>query len=99
MLHGTCQGKKLSINILIVDNLKHNLISVAQLVNKENKLIFQKETVKIVGKNYEFVCARTNNLFVLNIDMEGETDYCHKIGDVNDLWHRRLGRPSKSTWT
>lgn len=84
VLHGICQGKNLSIEALIVAGY---LLSVSQLINKGNNVCFNRNNAKIEGYNFEFKCKKLNNLFVLNVDFETETEYCNKTVD-SDLWHR-----------
>ena len=72
-------GKLLCDNVLYVDGLKHNLLSVSQLCKDGHKVIFSEkgcvirsvETGKQIGKGKR----TSNNLYVLD---EHNSDICNK---------------------
>ena len=86
-------GKILCDNVLYIDGLKHNLLSVSQLYKDGHNVIFSKkgciirsnETGKQIGKG-----KRTSNkLYVLD---EKNSDECLLTrNDETKLWHKRLG--------
>ncbi|KAK9736900.1 Zinc knuckle [Popillia japonica] len=95
-IHGICQGRSLTIDALIVNGMKHNLISVSEIIKKGHTVTFQKDKVKIKGNNFELIGKSQNNLFILEIEIEeSKSDVCNstEIKDVNQ-WHRRLGHLS-----
>ena len=80
-------------NVLLVENLKPNLLSVSQTFDQGHIVTFdshkcdkrREDTGKLV-----VVSPRTsNNLYILN--MEGEEKCCLGQEDESWLWHRRLG--------
>jgi len=84
-------------NVMYVDGLKHNLLSVSQMCDQGNEVIFRSngcivrdlDTGDIVIKG-----IRTpNNLYILN----GGQQQCYlRTNDEHWLWHRRLGHLSFS---
>ena len=71
-------GKEPSLiikNILLVDGLKYNLLSISQLCDKENKIIFDKENCTIENTKYNkilFIGQRVKNIYIFKID-DGES--------------------------
>ena len=59
-------------NVLLVDGLKHNLLSISQLCDKDYKVLFDKnachlydlEMTNVVAKGY-----RKNNIYMINISL------------------------------
>ena len=59
-------------NVLLVDGLKHNLLSISQLCDKGYKVLFDKnachlydlEMTNVVAKGY-----RKNNIYMINISL------------------------------
>jgi len=79
-------------NVLYVDGLKHNLVSVSQMCDQGTEVIFRSngcsvrdlDTGKIVIKG-----IRTpNNLYIFE---EGQQQCYLSKNDEHWLWHRRLG--------
>eukprot|EP00253_Pinus_taeda_P014394 PITA_14394 len=86
-----------AINVMYVDGLKHNLLSVSKMCDQGTEVIFQSNgcivreinTGKIVIKG-----TRTpNNLYIFK---EGEQQCYLSKNDEHWLWHRRLGHLSFS---
>eukprot|EP00253_Pinus_taeda_P003486 PITA_03486 len=84
-------------NVMYVDGLKHNLLSVSQMCDQGTEVIFRSnvcivrelDTGKIVIKG-----TRTpNNLYIFK---EGEQQCFLSKNDEHWLWHRRLGHLSFS---
>jgi len=84
-------------NVMYVDGLKHNLLSVSQMCDQGNEVIFRSngcivrelDTGKIMIKG-----IRTpNNLYILK---EGQQQCYLSKNDEHWLWHRRLGHLSFS---
>src|SRR2546430_4172487 len=68
------QGKNLLIeNILLVDGLKHNLLSISQLCDKGYKVIFDKDACHLYDIDMTNVIAqgyRKNNIYMINISLK-----------------------------
>ena len=85
-----------SEDVLYVEGLKHNLLSVSQICDRGHEVIFKKQGCKVrKAKNGRIVVvgSRTSrNLYTL----ENDTDRTCMMGQVekNWLWHRRLGHIS-----
>lgn len=103
-LIGTCQGKDITIEALIVPGMSHNLISVSKLLRKDFKVTFNNDRLGkkrcVISKNNSTIyCNFIDNLFSLNIDLKSKN--CNYIGNENcnvaekntdnNIWHRRLG--------
>ena len=67
-------GKSNSLNIenvLLVDGLKHNLLSISQLCDKGNKVVFDKSRCTIENKQDNkilFVENRHENIYVFHLN-------------------------------
>ena len=87
-------------NVLLVDGLKHNLISISQLCDKGYKVIFDKKVCTIIDtitKKVLFIGNRKNNVYRIKIQYEPKTSINSCLvasNDENWLWHRRLGHAS-----
>ncbi|KAH9650254.1 hypothetical protein KPL70_026300 [Citrus sinensis] len=85
-------------NVCLVENLKHNLISISQLCDKGYKVIFDKFSCVIEnscdGKTL-FVGNRCGNVYIIDIECASNLDKCFSaLHDDCWLWHRRLGHAS-----
>jgi hypothetical protein len=85
-------GKGKAQNVLFVDGLKHNLLSVSQMCDKGCEVLFTAKDYKIkevsLGKLVAKGVRTENNFYILK---EGREE-CH-LSKYNEswLWHRRLG--------
>ena len=85
--------KYLAENVFLVDNMKHNLLSISQMCDQGHELIFNSKGCKIRKQGSRKLVATTtrtpNNIYVLD---EIESEKCH-LGkeDESWLWHRRMG--------
>lgn len=82
-------------NVLYVEGLKHNLLSISQLCDKGLQIIFNKDScivedeasheIKMVGKRY-------NNIFMISLDDSSLKLKCLVVNNNNDawLWHKRI---------
>jgi hypothetical protein len=79
-------------DVLLVDGLKHNLLSVIQKCYRGCEMMFTSKDCKINSVNSRQVVAKgiriDNNVYVLKEDREGR--HLRKY-DESWLWHRRLG--------
>jgi hypothetical protein len=83
-------------NMLLVENLKPNILSVIQTCDQGHILIFDTQKCEII-KEYlvklVVVAPRTSsNVYILNT--EEEEKYCMGQIDESWLWHRRMGHIS-----
>lgn len=93
-----CQGQNVSIEALIVPNMQHNLLSASKMTEKGRKIIMEKNKMEIQGTDFLLNCEYKNGLFILVADKITE----NKNENSNmacDLWHRRLGHPSREVLT
>jgi hypothetical protein len=79
-------------DVLLVDGMKHNLLSVSQMCDRGCELLFTSKDCKIKSANSGQVVAKgirtENNVYVLKENREE----CHlRKHDERWLWHRRLG--------
>ena len=83
----------LAKNVLLVDNMKHNLLNVSQMCDQGHELIFKSKGCKIRNQGSRKLLATTtrnpNNIYVLD---EIESEKCH-LGkeDESWLWHKIMG--------
>jgi hypothetical protein len=85
-------GKGKDQDVLFVDGLKHNLLSVSQVCDKGCEVVFTSKDCKIKSLNSRQLVAKgirtENNVYVL----KEEKEECHLSKyDESWLWHRRLG--------
>ena len=83
-------------DVLLVEGLKHNLISISQLCDKGYKVTFDKNTciVENVSNNSTlFIGKRLTNVFIIDLnELEKQNVKCFSaINNESWLWHRRLG--------
>ena len=58
-------------NILLIDGLKHNLLSISKLYNRGNRVIFDKITCTIESikdNKILFIGQRVKNVYIFKID-------------------------------
>ena len=82
----------------MVKNLKHNLISISQLCDKDCKIVFNKTRCVIENTCDSivlFVGNRCGNVYTIDIDCASTPDKCFSaLHDNGWLCHRRLGHAS-----
>jgi hypothetical protein len=83
-------------NVLLVESLNFNLLSVAQLCDLSFKCIFSVDDVEIIsldGSNLIFKGFRYENLYLVDFDAsEARLSTCLLTkSSMGWLWHRRLG--------
>lgn len=85
------QGKEVEIQeVLVVPNLAANLLSVSQIVNYGNSVIFNKNGCQILGKNQELIIKTDdkNGMYKIHNNMPS----CNlALSEDAVKWHRRLG--------
>ena len=76
-------------NVLLVEGLNHNLLSISQLCEKNNRVIFNSEfcIVENMDDNkIKLVGQRINNVYTINLDDEMPLDSKCLISVNNDSW-------------
>ncbi|KAM6587307.1 hypothetical protein CsatA_009912 [Cannabis sativa] len=85
-------------NVLLVDNLKHNLLSISQLCDIGFRVVFEssKCSIENVSTNEViFLGVRKDNVYVIDVDSFDSKNKCLTVMNDNSwLWHRRLGHAS-----
>jgi len=89
-------------DVYLVDGLKFNLLSVSQLCDKGNKVIFDRE--KCVVQNDKsgevlMTASRSNNVYsIYTNQISGKNMKCLKALEEDPrAWHRKLGHVSMHT--
>ena len=81
-------------DVLLVEGLKHNLISISQLCDKGYKVSFSKDCCLIENSDKELVFKglRVNNVYMLDLNEVSLTGAKCLVSMSEDswLWHRRL---------
>lgn len=93
---GICEGYQIKLEALIIKGMKYNLLSVGKLVNHGHEVIFNKDSVKLIGEKLQICSNKINNLYLLNIDLIKNEDciktkVMHATIEIANLWHKRLG--------
>ena len=89
--------------MLYVEGLKHNLLSISQLCDKEFRVCFDAIACHVIDSNTNqviYIGKRHENVYDIHIDeIKFHNESCLIVNDVNDswLWHRRLGHYSMNT--
>ena len=80
-------------NVLYVEGLKYNLLSISQLSDKGFNVSFNSEQCMISDKNESFklIGKRENNMYLLSLHSVAVSNTC-LVCNENDswLWHRRI---------
>jgi len=88
-------GNTLEIkDVLYVEGLKHNLLSISQLCDKGLKVIFESDYCTIHQKDSKEVTLkgmRHNNIYLIDLDTASSSDItCLVVKEENPwLWHKR----------
>ena len=96
-------NKDLSIkNVLLVEDLKHNLISISQLCDNGFKVTFcanKCSIEKIDNDQVHFEGYRRRNVYKINLDdFKSSNEVCLYSSNKDSwLWHRKLGHASMDT--
>ena len=84
-------------NVMYVDGLKHNLLSVSQMCDEGTKVIFQSNGCSVcdldIGETVIKGIRTRNNLYIFK---EGQQQCYLSKNDEHWLWHQRLGHLSFS---
>jgi hypothetical protein len=87
-----CNGKRKAQDVLFVEDLKHNLLSVSQVCDRGCEVVFTSKDYRIKTVDSGQLVAKgirtENNVYVLK---EEEEECNLSKYDESWLWHRRLG--------
>jgi hypothetical protein len=87
------KGKRKAQDVLLVENLKHNLLSISQVYDRGCEVVFTSKDCKIKSVDSGKLVAKgirtKNNVYVLKEEEEEECNLSKY--DESWLWHRRLG--------
>ena len=85
-------------NVFLVDNLKHNLLSISQLCDKGYRVIFESSKClieNVCNNEVVFFGDRSENVYTIDIEKLSCKNQCLSVlNDDSWLWHRRLGHAS-----
>ena len=86
-------------NIVLVDGLKHNLLSISQFCDKKFEVTFKSLLYVVSNPNdngITFSGHRHDNIYMVDLDdLHLKNDQClvamdAKVNETSWLWHRRL---------
>ena len=80
-------------NALLVENLKHNLLSISQLCDKGFQINFEKDRCDVFDNNKQHIFEgfRNKNIYVLNMNINKNSNLCLTVKhDDPWLWHKRF---------
>ncbi|CAN1318227.1 Retrovirus-related Pol polyprotein from transposon TNT 1-94 [Linum perenne] len=89
-------------NVLLVSNLKHNLLSISQLCDSNNHVIFEPSVFiveSISDHKLLFVGMRKENIYSVNLENSSafhEVCFSALESNIEFICHRRLGHASLS---
>ncbi|CAN1304210.1 Retrovirus-related Pol polyprotein from transposon TNT 1-94 [Linum perenne] len=89
-------------NVLLVENLKHNLLSISQLCGTKNKVIFEPSSCcvqRISDGKVLCIGSRKNNIYTINMKNQNAfLEHCFTAVSLSPetVWHRKLGHISSS---
>ena len=82
-------------NVQLLDNLKHNLLSISPLCHKGYRIVFDSSYCKIedaTSNRVMFMGSRNDNVYTIDITHDHINEkYFATLKDDHRLWHRRLG--------
>ena len=88
-------------DILLVERLNYNLLSISQLCDKGHRVIFEFNKCKIVdilSNKVKFVGQRINDVYIIDLNCSKTENMCLMANKntVSWLWHKKLGHASFS---
>jgi len=90
-----CGGDTLEIkDVLLVEGLKHNLLSISQLFDKGLKVILESDYCTIHQKNSNEIAlkgTRHNNIYLIDLDHASFSNVTSLVAKEENpwLWHKR----------
>ncbi|CAB0012102.1 unnamed protein product [Nesidiocoris tenuis] len=96
VLRGFCQGRSISFEALIVQGLRHNLLSVGCLAKKGHRIVVDNQGMLVQGKDFTISCEYVNGLYLMEFS-EFEVEHCNSASSLLDanVWHYRMGHLNK----
>jgi hypothetical protein len=80
-------------NVLLVEDMKHNILSVSQMCDQGHKVTFDSQKCEIIregsGKLVGTAARTSNNIYVLSEIVKEK--FCLRKEDESWLWHIRMG--------
>ena len=80
-------------DVLLIENMRHNLLSVSKMCDQGHVLTFTSKDCKIrredLGKFVATASRTPSNIYIL--DEIKKENYCLGREDESWLWHRRMG--------
>ena len=86
-------------DVLYVEGLKHNLLSISQFCDKGNQVIFNDKQCLVINQvdnQIKLVGKRINNIYMIDLESEISLDASCLVS-INDdtwTWHRRFAHAS-----
>lgn len=96
------QGSKRVSDVYYVPGLKHNLLSVGQLLQKGHHVLFKQGECEIRDKNSVLIARvnmTENKMFPLRLHDQSLSCFATIVNDKSWLWHHRYNHLSFSTLT
>src|SRR5436190_7549133 len=90
---GQCKNPLIE-NILLVDGLRHNLLSISQLCDRGYKVLFDNMACYLYDLHMKNIIAmgrRERNIYVIDIHSVKNNICLITTNDELHLWHKRLG--------
>ena len=85
------------INILVVQGLQHNLLSISQFCDKGYGVLFDEERCQILHKKNGLLAlqgVKKGNLFIVDLQSGSKDEvncfYAKASSDESWLWHKKL---------
>lgn len=78
--------------VLFADRLKHNLLSISQLCDKENKVIFESGIFRFKATKILIVANMSENIYPVNFDDLNEQNVKCFLALEKDSWLWHLGK-------
>lgn len=89
-------GKKMSIECLVIKGICQNLLSVARLTTKGFTIKFTDSRIELSLNKETWISTRKGHLYFLEGDIIRMSENCYTtLSDDKDLWHKRLGHLSR----
>src|SRR3954469_18888337 len=95
-----CIGDSPSItNVLLVDGLAHNVLSISQLSDSGYDIMFNQKSCKAISQkdgSILFIGKRKNKIYKIDLsDLKNQKVTCLlSVNEEQCFWHRRLGHAS-----
>jgi len=85
-------------NVVLVDGLKHNLLSISQLCERGFKVIFDDLACNVLDRQTN-ACVlsgfRENNVYIIDMsNLQSNATFLNAFNEDSWLWNRRLGHIS-----